>query len=165
MKIIKNALSDSLCQECLDAIKHIEQNYPWYPSSVIWIPELKEGIQGTCLTRFAPEDLKTRILDELEYCLSSPEPIVQFYIWQPLSGIAWHNDYNRNIGATIYLNERWGPNYGGVFMYQTGTDPTDIHGVIPQQNTMVINDKNEYHMVTPVAFDVPEYRYTLQIWG
>ena len=50
-------------------------------------------------------------------------------------------------------------------MYQPGTDPTDIHGVIPQQNTMVINDKNEYHMVTPVSFDVPEYRYTIQIWG
>ena len=162
MKILKNVLSDSLYQKCLDTLKQLASNQSWFSSSVTWHPELKQGIQGSCIFTFVPEHLKIKILDELKCYLSSSEPMLQFYIWQPLSGIAWHNDDGHNIGATIYLNEKWHVNNGGIFLHQT---KDRINALVPQKNTIVINDSNEYHMVTPVAFDVPEYRYTIQIWG
>ncbi len=43
---------------------------------------------------------------------------------------------------------------------------TDVYrAVLPEQNMLVLNDCSESHLVTTVAHDTPEYRYTIQIWG
>ena len=33
------------------------------------------------------------------------------------------------------------------------------------KNMLVLNDCSESHLVTTVAHDTPEFRYTIQIWG
>ena len=87
--------------------------------------------------------------------------LCQYYIWQPQSGISWHNDYesNRLFGATLYLNEQWHPDNGGWFIWK---DDNGYHTILPKQKVLVVNDNYEYHCVTPVALG---FRCTIQIWG
>ena len=72
------------------------------------------------------------------------------------------------------MNEHWHPNAGGWFVWMDHSDlnldedptKTDIFkAVLPDANMLVLNDCSESHLVTTVAHDVPEYRYTIQIWG
>ena len=168
MKIIDNVLSDSLYQECLHTIKHLVEQKVWSSSSLTWDADITQGIQGSCISTLIPENLKTKVLDEIKHNLPPfDEIVIQFYIWQPMSAIAWHNDSNHNFGATIYLNQQWYINGGGIFLYQTKEqkDTRHMNALLPQKNTMVINENHEYHMVTPVSFGVPECRCTIQIWG
>ena len=175
MKIIKNVLSDKLYQECLDAIRQLPEDHCWASSSVTWDPYLRHGFLGSCIFNFVPEHLRIKIVDELRYYLplykDPNKSSVKFCIWQPMSGIPWHNDYGHDLGATIYLNEHWDINYGGIFLYEnseqegSGEYTNNVNALIPQKNTMVINDRTEHHMVTPVGYDIPEFRYTIQIWA
>ena len=168
MKIISNALSDSLYQECLSTIKQLIPYQVWSSSSLTWTPPLNQGIQGSCISTLIPENLKTRILDEVKHNVPPfNKTVVQFYVWQPMSAIAWHNDQGKKFGATIYLNEKWYINGGGIFLYQTKEQKNtgNMNAFVPQKNTMVVNDNHEDHMVTPVSFNVPECRFTIQIWG
>jgi hypothetical protein len=168
VKIINNVLSDELYQECLNTIKLLIPHQVWCSSSLTWTPGLTQGIQGSCISTLIPENLKTKILDEIKHNLPPfDKTVVQFYVWQPMSAIAWHDDKVHNFGATIYLNEQWYINGGGIFLYQTKEqkDTGSMNALIPQKNTMVVNDNHEYHMVTPVSFNVPECRFTIQIWG
>jgi len=168
VKIVKNVLSDSLHRECLDTLKKIIPDSKWYSSSLTWSSNLLEGISGSCISTLMPDNLKTKVLDEIKDNLPPfDKTIVQFYIWQPMSGIALHNDLFHNFGATIYLNEHWYINGGGIFLYQTKEQENTgmMNAIVPQKNTMVLNDSGEYHMVTPVSYDVPEFRFTIQIWG
>ena len=60
------------------------------------------------------------------------------------------------------MNEYWHPNAGGWFIWMDGDE---FKAVLPDPNLLVLNDCNENHLVNTVAHDVPEYRYTIQIWG
>ncbi|AMO43037.1 hypothetical protein R1080702_023 [Cyanophage S-RIM32] len=84
-----------------------------------------------------------------------------------MSGIAIHEDKSHFFGATIYLNKVWYTNAGGIFLYETEETKTTgiMNAIVPQKNLMVVNDKHERHLVTPVSFNVPEFRFTMQIWG
>ena len=90
------------------------------------------------------------------------ELILQYYIWQPQSGIAWHNDKapDKLFGATLYLNEEWEPNAGGWFVWEDGDG---YHAILPKKKFLVVNDDTQNHCVTPVAFE--NCRCTIQIWG
>ena len=37
--------------------------------------------------------------------------------------------------------------------------------LLPNCNTMVLNDNHESHMVTPLSPYSTDFRYTIQIWG
>jgi hypothetical protein len=54
----------------------------------------------------------------------------------------------------------------GVFLYKdkekTGPEWTAL---LPEHNTMVVNDNKEQHMVTAVSPYSTDLRYTIQIWG
>ena len=84
----------------------------------------------------------------------------QFYIWQPNSGIAIHDDEHHVFGATIYLNDTWHPNAGGWFIWaDQGTERSGIYkAILPEPNVMVVNDSSEPHLVTSVSPDTPEVR-------
>jgi hypothetical protein len=55
---------------------------------------------------------------------------VFMHIWPPGSQIAWHHDMANEdqaprIGSTIYINETWNWNWGGLFLYD---DPDNGQG-------------------------------------
>jgi len=81
-------------------------------------------------------------------------------VWDTGSGCNWHADNHVDFACTIYLNDRWQEEWGGLLKYR----PKDEDKyVIPDTGTMVINTDQTYHMVTEQK--APFYRYTLQCFG
>ena len=166
MRIINEALNEELFQKCKEELKSKFKERCWASSLVTWQPQLKQGISGSCMVANVSDELGELIHEEIRPYLPKHEIIrCNFHLWQPLSGIAEHNDGHRNFGATIYLNEEWPPNAGGWFIWEDEeTKQSGIHkALIPTRNMMVLNDNHEKHWVTSIAATPPDNRCSIQI--
>jgi len=85
---------------------------------------------------------------------------VSYYKWLPGSFIPFHTDNIYNLASTIYLNESWNIDYGGLFLYEKNKD---IKGYVPKYNSAVINNNNIPHGTSIISPTAPE-RETLQIF-
>lgn len=83
---------------------------------------------------------------------------IMFYYWLPGSHIPWHNDGCHHSGLTIYLNEHWNKNHGGIFLYE---HDSCIQGIYPYTNRAVLNENNVNHSVCPTTSN-SEIRKTIQ---
>lgn len=95
------------------------------------------------------------VIDDTDY-------VVMNYAWTKLSYIPWHNDEPHQTGITVYLNDNWDADWGGLFLYRDAENC--VRGYIPRFNCAIRNDGNLVHMVTPVALDAEEPRFTLQLF-
>jgi Rps23 Pro-64 3,4-dihydroxylase Tpa1-like proline 4-hydroxylase len=89
---------------------------------------------------------------------------VMNYVWTRLSYIPWHNDSIYTSAVTIYLNEFWDPDWGGIYLYHTDMEPKDIKGYIPKFNTAIKNNHKIYHSTTIIAMDAELPRITVQLF-
>ena len=163
MILIEDSITDDLYQKCVKELdKKVSKNC-WQSSSVTWDAGTREGVLGSCIITPVSDNIHQLLEQELKSSLPKyTELICQYYIWQPQSGIAWHNDggdRRRLFGATLYLNEQWHPNNGGWFIWE---DADGYHTILPKKKFLVLNDNYQYHCVTPVSLD---FRCTIQIWG
>ena len=143
--------------------KKLSEN-EWASSVIIWEPGLRQGISGSTIAAMTSEDIHNDIVKEISPHVPECEIVTQYYVWQPHSGIAMHDDSGRRFGATIYLNETWHPNSGGWFIWED-KDTREWNTILPTKNTMVLNTSKEKHLVTSVAPDGFAIRVTIQIWG
>ena len=167
MRIINESLNEELFQKCKEELKSKFKERCWSSSLVTWQPQLKQGISGSCMVANVSDELGELIHEEIRPYLPEHETIrCNFHLWQPLSGIAEHNDGHRNFGATIYLNDEWPANAGGWFVWEDEeTKQSGIHkALIPTRNMMVLNDNHEKHWVTSIAATPPDNRCSIQIW-
>lgn len=94
------------------------------------------------------------------------EFIPSIYVWSGGSYITWHPDYIYPYNGTIYLNEEWDTNDGGIFLYKD--NPTnEIRGIEPEYNSMVVNyateeDSHNFHCVTCIVPGTIKKRVTIQ---
>jgi len=187
MKIIENVLSEDLFSRCKVECNNKLRLNEWQSSTIFWNTSLREGIDGCTMTTPTSPQIHDEIENELRSHLP-PFPnglMTQYYVWQPNSGIAMHNDNGKRFGATIYLNDTWHPNSGGWFIWKDNPDfpiqedsrawhsqkygqariAKEWNTYLPERNCMVLNDQEEYHLVTRVAADGYAIRITMQIWG
>lgn len=164
MKIIKNALSEDLFSRCKKEVNKKLSKNEWASSVIIWEPGLRQGISGSTIAAMTSEEIHNDIVKEISPHVPECDIITQYYVWQPHSGIAMHDDSGRRFGATIYLNETWHPNSGGWFIWED-KDTREWNTVLPTKNMMVLNSSKEKHLVTSVAPDGFAIRVTIQIWG
>jgi hypothetical protein len=85
---------------------------------------------------------------------------ITYYVWNNLSYIPFHNDGNYCMASTIYLNETWSEDDGGLFLYKTNKD---IKAIVPEFNKCIINKNNIIHGTT-LTTTVSPYRETLQLF-
>ena len=85
---------------------------------------------------------------------------LNYYKWLPGSFIPFHNDDSSSLASTIYLNESWDKDYGGLFLYE---QDTEIKGYFPKYNSAVINKNNVSHSTSIISPTAPK-RETLQIF-
>tara|TARA_S200000501_G_C20414665_1_gene565152 strand:- start:62 stop:562 length:501 start_codon:yes stop_codon:yes gene_type:complete len=162
LKLIENSISNDLFKNCVKELNEKLSENCWTSSSLTWGSTIKNGIVGSCVVTPVSDAIHHLLEKELKsYLPNYDELMCQYYIWQPQSGISWHNDYssNRLFGATLYLNEQWHPDNGGWFIWE-GKD--GYHTILPKKKVLVVNDEYQHHCVTPVAID---FRCTIQIWG
>ncbi len=164
MKIIKNALSEDLFSRCKKEVNQKLSKNEWSSSVIIWEPGLRQGISGSTIAAMTSEEIHNDIVKEISPHVPECDIITQYYVWQPHSGIAMHDDSGRRFGATIYLNETWHPNSGGWFIWED-KDTREWNTVLPTKNMMVLNSSKEKHLVTSVSPDGFAIRVTIQIWG
>jgi hypothetical protein len=142
----------------------LETDHAWTCSSFKWKPDIKVNISGATMVAKVNDGIASMILEDLgDKIPSMKSKRIQYCAWLPNSGISTHNDGMYTFGATIYLNETWDINDGGIFMYEYADN--DWRGHIPTFNTMTVNDTKSLHLVTPVSPFAKHNRYTIQIFG
>tara|TARA_S200000501_G_scaffold59329_1_gene49680 strand:+ start:4371 stop:4880 length:510 start_codon:yes stop_codon:yes gene_type:complete len=165
MRIVNNALPQNVFEDARSFVMKNIGEFAWQSSEIQWAPGLKVGINGSCLIRETIPELKEKIESELvDYLPPYDELVINYHLWQRNSGIAAHTDSDYEFGATLYLNDDWHVNHGGIFVWQPHGENT-MRALSPEANTLVINGDKELHFVTPVSPESPMFRVTLQIWG
>jgi hypothetical protein len=83
------------------------------------------------------------------------------YVWSKNSYIPAHSDGIYNRAVTVYLNENWEYNDGGMFNW---FDPSsqEWKNIEPRFNRAVVNDSGYLHGITPVKSS--NNRITLQVF-
>ena len=162
MKLIEDSISDTLYQDCVQELhKKLDENC-WSSSTLTWGSTIKQGVIGSCVVTPVSDTIHHLLEEELKSNFPKYKRLIsQYYIWQAQSAITWHDDYatDRLFGATLYLNEEWPPINGGWFIWE---DDNGHHTILPKKKFLVVNDKYEFHCVTPVSLG---FRCTIQIWG
>ena len=87
---------------------------------------------------------------------------LMLYAWPSASYIAWHSDGRHRDAVTVYLNETWDRDWGGLFLYEDVE--RDIRAVVPRFCLGLRNSAKLFHATTPVTPDAPEPRFTLQLF-
>jgi 2-oxoglutarate-Fe(II)-dependent oxygenase superfamily protein len=84
------------------------------------------------------------------------------YVWTPHSYIPAHSDGKHRKTITIYCNEFWGSERGGILQWFNAEKKT-WEELVPTCGTVVFNDKDEVHTTTPVQ-PPGNFRVSLQIF-
>ena len=87
---------------------------------------------------------------------------LMLYAWTAASYIGWHSDGRHDDAVTVYLNETWDRDWGGLFLYEDAE--REIRGVVPRFNLGLRNSAKLLHATTAVTPDAPEPRFTLQLF-
>jgi hypothetical protein len=110
------------------------------------------------------DDIRTIVFDELvsKNVLPSTPVKAQSYIhlFSRNSFIPWHDDRKYAYTVTIYLNQDWDLNFGGLFVYQDGED---LKCIPPKYNSAAYFAPPIPHTTTATAINAP-LRESLQIF-
>ena len=111
---------------------------------------------------FTSDDVEffQKIKKEVEIKIPYRVTSIVVHMMPKLSYIPWHHDDHVKAALSLYLNETWNPNWGGIFMYKTDTD---ICAVEPKRNLGLFQYGGTPHCVTTVNMDA-EYRLSLQFF-
>jgi hypothetical protein len=168
MKIYEDVLPPALLNKCIEELRSSQDSHVWGASNLYWEEILKVGIVGNTSIRHLPEELSLEVHQALGKYFSKigNEFMYQYYIWNKMAGVSNHHDGKYSEGATLYLNETWDPNWGGIFVWKDKGEKKEykLNALCPKQNTLVVNNEKETHLVTPVSPISPYVRITIQIW-
>lgn len=83
---------------------------------------------------------------------------LMIYYYNPGCHIPWHDDAHSNGSVTIYLNDEWDIDHGGLFMYNEGDG---IRAISPEKNMLVFQLGGIPHSVSVLSPRAP-VRVTIQ---
>lgn len=153
------------CQWLLeDSRANIVQGHEYSRSNLHWPQNIVRG-SAAVLVRNYRDEIKRGILLGLTQrgLITHGEYHVMNYAWLRFSYIPWHNDGHRKEALTIYLNDVWDADWGGLFLYR---DPAQaIHGFAPKFNCGLRNSAHVHHCTTMVTSEASEPRFTLQLFS
>jgi len=165
MKIIRDSLDEFLYKQCHTELRDSMGNGKWDTSFFCWPSDVRIGITGTVLVQPVSEELHEQIDKSLTKHFSDGPKYINFHVYTPNSGLSFHDDGDYNSSGTIYLNDEWDASWGGWFIWEDEDTPTKgiCKSILPVGNTLVIPDKQERHMVTPVSPVCEQFRVAIQI--
>lgn len=112
--------------------------------------------------------IKKRVQDLLNLDFESMNMVFHssIYLWSRMSYITWHDDATYPYNGTIYLNQDWNSDDGGIFLWRDNKT-NEIRGIEPIYNSMVVNsycdeDPLNYHCVSSIVPAAPTTRVTIQ---
>jgi hypothetical protein len=102
-------------------------------------------------------NIQNRICEKLKY---NRVKNISFTYFTQGSHIPWHDDVDHTAGITIYLNEKWDKNDGGIFLFE---NENIIQGVSPRKNRAIEQVGGVVHSVSRTTSN-SEIRKTIQIF-
>lgn len=171
IKQYQNVLDKELIENIMEYFKSMLGKDVWSSSSG-WDQNLSLISSNTLTHIIKDKILYKQIKSSIENALNlnfekeNLEFIPSIYVWSGGSYITWHPDYIYPYNGTIYLNEEWDTNDGGIFLYKD--NPTnEIRGIEPEYNSMVVNYATEenphnFHCVTCIVPGTIKKRVTIQ---
>jgi hypothetical protein len=167
MRIITNFINSEFIDQVLQENKDLIYENVWR-SNLGWQEEIVSP-NGVVLIRQLSENQKKCLIDALKQhdLISSESKIeldAQAYMWHKQSFIPWHNDKDSyddiRFAATLYLNNDWDDNWGGLFLYKKDDQ---ILAEAPKYNKLVFNDQNYEHATSMLTSNAP-FRFTVQLF-
>jgi hypothetical protein len=132
-------------------------------SNFHWSEDIRKS-SAAVLVRDIEAPLCSMILEKLveRGVIEHQDYRVMNYAWTRLSYIPWHDDKHVQDAVTVYLNDQWDLDWGGLFLYKDGNG--QILAYAPAFNCGLRNQARLLHATTPVTLDAPEPRFTLQLF-
>ena len=164
-QFIENIFEEPFCKFLLaNARTSLEESTEFRRSNFHWAPEIRLS-SAVVLVRDYDKVLKSLILDKLveSGVIQHTHYAVMNFAWSRLSYIPWHDDSKHEGAVTIFLNERWELDWGGLFLYRD--DDGEIRAHAPRFNCGLRNGKHVPHATTLISLDAPEPRFTLQLFA
>ena len=171
IKQYNNVLNEELIKNIMEYFKSMLKKDVWSSSSG-WDQNLSLISTNTLTHRITDNLLKKEIKKSIEEAIeiNFDEEDLDFspsiYVWSGGSYITWHPDNHYPYNGTIYMNEEWDSNDGGIFLYRDN-HTNKIKGIEPIYNSMVVNsgtgdDPHNDHCVTCIVPGTIKKRVTLQ---
>lgn len=165
IQFFENVFEERFCTFLLaNARARLSDSSEFARSNFHWMPSIRNA-SAAVLVRDYDEKLARLILDALltRQIIDNDRYGVMNYAWTKLSYIPWHHDQTHTDALTIYLNDNWDMDWGGLFLFKENDGP--IQGFAPRFNCAVKNSANVAHCTTPVNLDAPEPRFTIQLFS
>lgn len=164
VEVFEDVFDPTFCMFLLkDAQAKLAAGYEFSRSNYQWSSRIVRASLPV-LVRDYDSSLSAIILGQLieRGVVHTTDYVVMNYAWSRLSYIPWHNDGMHEVAITVYLNEIWDRDWGGLFLYMD--DRQEIKGYCPKFNTCVKNSGHILHSTTMIAPDASAPRLTLQIF-
>ena len=161
MQIIDAALDPAEYQQVRSALDRcwLRSARLWEDNRRYWNPDLVQGFTGSVLVASASSSVAAIMrgaVNRYRPIAAGSRVTVQYTAWLRDSGILVHRDSRYQFAATLYMNDNWSAEQGGLFLYSAD------QRVLPLANRLIINDNQLFHQVTRVCTDQP--RFTVQVW-
>lgn len=161
LEIVKNVFTQKTLEKLYvfsrDGKQPTRTNFFNYEAGVVTISNAVFGFD-------LDEELKITVLKEFiaKGMLPSMPKKAQVYIhlFSRNSFIPWHDDKKYPYTATVYLNETWDVDFGGLFLYE---DDSNLKCIMPKFNTAVYFEPPLGHATTVTTINAP-LRESLQIF-
>lgn len=109
--------------------------------------------------------------DHIKACFDQIDPVFSEYhlsvcylhIWTRGSQITWHHDApaeQKRLSATIYLNDVWNRDWGGLFLYED--HEMNNRWIHPEYNSLVWFRPPLWHAVSMIGLNAPVARLSIQ---
>jgi len=162
LTVIENFLPEDLYKECNDYSNNLLKNdNNTFTTNYIWDYDVRRDSNPVLVHSVTNIELINSIVNIVKDKLGRDINDIMFFYWTPGSHIPWHNDKDHNGGITIYLNETWNNNHGGIFLFEDGNN--NIRGIFPKKNRAIEQFGNIYHTVCPTT-NQSNIRRTIQIF-
>ena len=189
MKIIDNFFDTHILEQLKNAIKteitdescvlnYVEQNHDKLQTTEELLTENEHfGLINSkyYLLKGPSVNIILQALIDKKYAVASVidnwDGMLRYHENKAPYGAQWHLDglYENNnaaldyVGITIFLNDTWHVNYGGMFVYKETKEDTQGIFVEPIGNRIIINTNDLIHAVTPITNNEVT-RYSLQMF-
>ena len=161
MTPIKKILEPSLYERLNRMSKQVYQKKD-YRINTSWDKGIKDFSKPVFVHTIQDASIRNEVqANLLRLGIKRPINDVMLYFWIPGSYIPWHKDGIYTAGLTIYLNEFWKVEYGGLFQFTTTSNVVET--IVPSGNMGVYQEGGVPHSTTVVAKHAP-VRRTLQVF-
>lgn len=161
IKKIENILDEELFVKCQEYAKHkLHDGTTSFTTNYYWEHNVRKDSNIVLVHHIEKGEIFEKIKNIIQQKLEHSPRHIMFYYWLQGSHIPWHNDIDYTAGITIYLNEYWNKDHGGIFLFD---HDNEIKGIYPKRNMAIEQCGNVRHSVCPTT-STSDIRYTIQIF-